>query len=108
GLALLLSAAALLVHAGDDAAAATVAGLAAGLAIATKVTMVVPVAALTIGVAGGALARRQLRLAAAWVVPLVLAGGTWYVRNWVRVGNPVPNLAVHVGPLRLPSPPMPA
>jgi hypothetical protein len=32
-------------------------------------------------------------------------GCFWYVRNWVRTGNPLPWYRIRLGPIRLPSPP---
>jgi hypothetical protein len=117
-LALLLAAAALLLEAArrtraqpaaDDGSAAGkltlpglapgavfVAGLAAGLALGTKLTVVVPVAVLTVGVVVIA-ADARLRTAACWGGGLLLGGGYWYLRNLIVSGNPLPWL--DLGPL---------
>src|ERR687893_160995 len=58
-----------------------VAGLAAGLALGTKLTVVVPVGALTIGVVALARAGTRLPTAAWWGGGLALGGGYWYLRN---------------------------
>jgi hypothetical protein len=67
-----------------------VAGLAAGLALGTKLTVVPPVLALTVGVIWIAGSGYRLRAAATWIGALVLAGGYWYVRNLIVSGNPFP------------------
>jgi hypothetical protein len=78
-----------------------VAALAAGLAIGSKVTMLVPVGVLTVGllVAGGrpGIGRR----AAIWLGGLATTGGLWYARNLIQAGNPLPWL--NAGPLPGPS-----
>jgi hypothetical protein len=108
----LLAAAALLANAmgsrGDrrldvGAAALAVAGIAAGLALGTKLNLVAPVAALTAGVIVAAPAGRRLAASATWIAAVVAAGGFWFVRNLVHVGNPVPWLS-SLGPISLPGP----
>ena len=47
---------------------------------------------------------RHRRTALAWLVPLLVIGAFWYVRNLVHIGNPVPALHVAVGGLSLPRP----
>ncbi len=94
GVFFLLAAVALLPRATEDRAALALAGLAAGLAIATKLSLLGPVLALTVGVIvlappGG---RRAVTLA--WVTPLALAGGFWYLRNLIAVGNPLPWVSI--------------
>jgi hypothetical protein len=115
GLALLLSAAALLVNGcvastcrGDrrlrlGAGVLAVAGIAAGLALGTKLTLLSPVAALTLGVIVAAPAGRRLAMGGAWVGALVAGGGFWFARNLVATGNPVPWIT-SIGPLSLPGP----
>lgn len=103
-IALLLAAGAMLVNGGARLPASAFAAAAAGLALGTKFTMIVPT--LMLAVVGVALARRgeRRREAAVWVAGLLLLGGYWYVRNLAIVGNPLPSLVVHLGPLSLPSP----
>ncbi|HEY5171075.1 MAG TPA: hypothetical protein VIK54_05040, partial [Acidimicrobiia bacterium] len=115
GLALLLAAIAVLVNAlqGDDRnairpAALACAGLAAGLALGTKFTIIAPVAALTIGVIVLGARREKLRRAALWLIVVIATGGYWYVRNLLRVGSPLPSLRLGVGPLRFTHVPSPA
>ena len=109
GLALLLSCAALLLtaaaHGGPTRVfGQAVAALAAGIALGTKFTFIAPVGAFTVGV--WALARRGKRLSegGVWIILVVVTGGFWYVRNFFAVGNPLPSLALKLGPLALPSP----
>lgn len=73
------------------------AALAAGLAIGTKITLLVPVAVLTIGVL--CVIRRELRarVAALWLAGITATGGYWYLRNLMQAGNPLP--WVSLGPL---------
>jgi hypothetical protein len=77
--------------------ALAVASLAAGLAIGAKVTMLVPVGVITVGIlfAGGR--HSALRRAAIWLGGLAATGGLWYLRNLVQAGNPLPWL--NAGPL---------
>jgi hypothetical protein len=83
--AFLLAAVALLVN---DALA--LAAVAAGLAIGTKLTVAAAVLALTVGVIVIAPQGRRLATSARWLGPLIGAGGFWYARNLVAVGNPLP------------------
>jgi 4-amino-4-deoxy-L-arabinose transferase-like glycosyltransferase len=95
GIALFLSAVALLVNArweraGPPFGALLVAGLAAGLALGTKLTVVPPVLALTVGVIVISGRGSRLRASAGWIGGLVVGGGYWYARNLVVSGNPFP------------------
>jgi hypothetical protein len=110
GLALLLMSVAILVNAERVDGELTMGGigiaaLAAGLAFGTKFTLVGPVVILTAGVIVVGARGRRIRTACLWVGLEALTGSYWYLRNWVRVGNPLPSLA-HLGPLSLPSPPI--
>jgi len=101
-LALVLSAAALLTVGGARPAPVLFAGLAAGLALGTKLSAFPPVAVLTVVVP--LLAPRGVRgkVAGLWLLCLVAMGGLWYARNLAHVGNPLPGFQ-GLGPLRLPS-----
>ncbi|MGH9228996.1 MAG: hypothetical protein ACRD07_09790 [Acidimicrobiales bacterium] len=109
GLSLLLSAVAVLIVSSARGrwtlGPVLVAGLAAGLAIGVKWTLVPAVGATTIGVAAVATRGSRRASAGAWSCGLVLTGAFWYLRNLVVVGNPIPPLEVEIGPLALPSPP---
>jgi hypothetical protein len=70
--------------------ALAVAGLAAGLALGTKLTVVPPVLALTLGVIVIAGKGERWRAAATWIGGTFIGGGYWYVRNLIVSGNPFP------------------
>jgi hypothetical protein len=116
GIALLLCAVALLVNwwacaretAEAEGAKASLAplglaGLAAGLAAGTKLTVLAMVAALTVAVIATAPAGLRRRSAAVWLLPVLAAGGFWYARNLVHAANPLPWVR-ELGPLTLPGP----
>jgi hypothetical protein len=110
GIALLLMSVAILVNAerADNELSmggVGVAALAAGLAFGSKFTLVGPVIILTMGVVVVGAKGRRIRTGCLWVGLEALTGSFWYIRNWVRVGNPLPSLS-HLGPLSLPSPPI--
>jgi hypothetical protein len=95
---------------GDPRALATVgagslfmAGLAAGLGIGTKITLLATIAAFTIGVAilGGR--QHWLRALGAWLGGIVITCGFWYGRNFVYALNPFPQIR-KLGPIHLPGP----
>ena len=75
---------------GPPSGALLVAGLAAGLALGTKLTVVPPVLALTVGVIWISGAGYRLRASAEWIGALIVGGGYWYWRNLVVSGNPFP------------------
>ena len=86
----LLAAVAFVINDPDRPAALVLAAIAAGLAVGVKLTVVGPVLGLTIGVVAIAPAGNRLRTAGLWLGPLLLAGGFWYARNLIAVGNPLP------------------
>jgi hypothetical protein len=88
---------------GIPGAALVVAGLAAGLATGTKLSFLAPVAVLTLGVIVIAPRGARLRSAGLWIVPTLAAGGYWYLRNLIAVGNPIPYIS-SIGPISLPAP----
>ena len=110
GVSFLLCAAALLIngHAARgngrsvSAGALAFAGTAAGLAAGTKLSFLAPVALLTLAVIVIAPRGARIRASAAFGLPMLLAGGYWYLRNLIAVGNPIPYTAW--GPLGLPTP----
>jgi hypothetical protein len=67
-----------------------VAGVAAGLALGTKLTVVPPVLALTLGVIWIAGKGFHLRAAGTWIGAMTVGGGYWYLRNLIVSGNPFP------------------
>ena len=66
------------------------AAVAAGLAVGTKLSMVAPALAFGAGVIAIAPRGRRTTTAAVWFGALLLAGGYWYARNLIAVGNPLP------------------
>ncbi len=79
------------------------AGLAIGLAVGTKSTAVAMAAAMTLAVVLLAPRGRRWRTFGWWLVPALLGGGYWYLRNLIVAGNPLPQ-ATSIGPLSLPHP----
>jgi hypothetical protein len=90
GIFFLLASVALFLSSEGRTPALVLAAVAAGLAISTKLSMVAPALAFAVGVIAVAPPGRRGRTAAVWVGALLLAGGYWYVRNLIAVGNPVP------------------
>jgi hypothetical protein len=113
-LAFSLAAVALLVNARGLAAGAPIregalalAALAAGLALGTKLSVMAVALALGAAALLAATKGARGRAAGIWAAGLAVGGGFWFLRNLVRVGNPLPWFAAHLGPLSLPSPPHP-
>jgi hypothetical protein len=79
------------------------AGLAAGLALGTRVTVIAVIAALSVPVLILATRPARARAAAFWFLPLLAGGGYWYLRNFVATGNPMP-VVKGLGPIPLPHP----
>ena len=80
-----------------------IAGIAAGLAASVKLTFLIPVAAITLGVI--VFSGRGRRLTTTWVLGLsaFVVGGYWYVKAAIKTGgNPIPYSGW--GPLHLPQP----
>jgi hypothetical protein len=101
GTFLLLASVALLL--GDDGAI-VLAGVAAGLAIEIKLSLLAPVFLLTVGMLVTAPRDRRGATAARWLGPLAVAGGFWYLRNLIAIGNPLPWSSF--GVLPTPAPPL--
>ena len=101
----LLAAVALLTGDPERPAAVVLAAIAGGLAVGTKLTVLAPVLALTVGVVAIAPRGRRLAVAGLWLAPLILAGGFWYARNLIAVGNPLPWTSF-AGILPTPAPPL--
>ena len=79
------------------------AGTAAGLAVGTKLNLLAPVAALTVGVIVMAPRGKRLTLSSTWVAAVLAGGGFWYLRNLFDVGNALPWFS-SIGPISLPGP----
>lgn len=80
-----------------------VAGLAAGLAAGTKLTVLALVACLTVAAIALAPSGRRRAAAAWWGVPMLAGGAYWYLRNLIAAANPIPQVR-ELGPLSLPGP----
>ena len=79
------------------------AGVAAGLAISVKVSMLAPVGVILIGMILASGRARWLTTTFWLGLPILVVGGFWYVRAMIYTGgNPVP--AIGWGPLGLPQP----
>jgi hypothetical protein len=79
------------------------AGIAGGIAVSVKLTFLIPVVAIAVGVV--LFSGRGRRLTTAWVMGLSMfaVGGYWYVRAAIKTGgNPIPQIGF--GPLHLPRP----
>jgi hypothetical protein len=85
------------------AAPLVIAGVAAGLAGGTKLNLLAPVAALTVGIVVAAPRGERVGVSWRWIGAVVAGGGFWFVRNLAHVGNPLPWLT-SLGPLSLPGP----
>ncbi len=98
GVFFLLASVAFVLAGGGRDAATVLAAVAAGLAVGVKLSLLAPVFALTIGVITIEPGGRRSATTARWLLPLVLAGGYWYARNLVAVGNPLPWTSLGVLP----------
>jgi hypothetical protein len=97
GVALVLAAVALLVVCRTRWPGLLLAASAAGLAAGTKVSMLTPVAALTLAVV--LLSRgRRVRSVLLWAAASLATGGYWYVRNAMVTGNPLPAIDLPLTP----------
>jgi hypothetical protein len=65
------------------------AGLAAGLALGTKLNLLAPFGLLTLGVIAVSAGYRW-RATGIWVASSLVTGGFWFARNLVNAGNPLP------------------
>jgi len=66
-----------------------VAGLAAGVALGTKLNLLAPFALLTVGVIA-VCAGYRWRATWIWVASSLVTGGFWFLRNLINAGNPLP------------------
>jgi hypothetical protein len=99
----LLAAVALLMNAEGRRAALGLSGVAAGLALGTRITMVLPVLVLGFSVVVLTPRPRRRAMFVTWASGALLAGSFWWVRNLLHTGSPVPHLALGIGPLSFPS-----
>jgi hypothetical protein len=99
--ALILVAAALLAHANWDPVAIGLAGAATGLAFGVKLSAIPVTALIVVAVVVIAPRGRRLAVSIPWLGAFVVFGAYWWTRNLVRVGNPLPWVELHLGPLTL-------
>ena len=80
------------------------AGLAGGLAISVKLTMLAPVGAIAVAVILFNARQLRTRLSTTLVLgaSMLVTGGYWFIRNLSHAGNPTPQIGF--GPLNLPVP----
>jgi hypothetical protein len=93
--ALCLAAVALLVQGVSVRAVAVPLGVALGLAAGVKLNALPFVA--VVAVVAIVQADKRARTAVAVVLPALLVGGFWYVRDYAAVGSPVPSLDGNIG-----------
>ena len=72
------------------------------MAAGTKLSFLAPTLALLVGLIVIAGRGRRVRTALWFALPALAAGGYWYLRNLIAVGNPIPYSSF--GPLGLPAP----
>ena len=101
--ALLLAAVALLLEGRLAPVPAALAGLAAGMAVSTKITIAVPIALLAGAVPTIALVQRRSAVACWWTGAFSVTGSFWFLRNWVIAGTPLPWFDIDVGPIHWPA-----
>ncbi|HVA44566.1 MAG TPA: hypothetical protein VNF50_13880 [Acidimicrobiales bacterium] len=89
-------------------AAAWVGGMSAGLALGSKLTLVVPIVALGLSLFFLSPRGERRPTILRWATGVASTGGYWYARNLLRVGNPIPGLHLGIGPLQLPRPATPS
>ena len=81
-----------------------IAAVAAGLALSVKLNLLGPVTALTLAAIALTPRGRRRSVAGWWIGGLVLAGGYWYARNLIALGNPLPWFGFGVLPTPQPPP----
>jgi hypothetical protein len=81
-----------------------IAAVVAGLALSVKINLLAPVGALTLAAIALTPSGWRRKAAGWWIGGLVLAGGYWYARNLVAVGNPLPWFSFGVLPTPHPPP----
>lgn len=102
GAALLLVAVALLIEGGLHPVPIALSSAAAALAMGTKLTVLLPIAALTVALVVSSVRERRRSTAFTWLGVLLTVGAYWFIRNWVIADNPLPWYGLSVGPIHLP------
>lgn len=98
-LTLFLAGLALLMDGGPGLGALCVGGIAAGLAVGSKLTMVAPCVLLGVAVAVTAKRGGRIRALGVWAAGAAVTGSYWYIRNLVMTGSPDPAVSLGIGPL---------
>jgi hypothetical protein len=81
-----------------------IAAVVAGLALSVRMNLLAPVGALTLAAIALTPSGRRRSATGWWIGGLVLAGGYWYARNLIALGNPVPWFSFGVLPTPHPPP----
>ena len=81
-----------------------IAAAAAGLALSVRLNLLAPVVALTLTAIAFTPGGRRRSATGWWIGGLVLAGGYWYARNFIALGNPLPWFSFGVLPTPHPPP----
>jgi len=79
------------------------AGLAAGLGIGTKITLLAALGILTLGILVLAGRRNWLWAGVVWLSGMLITAGFWYGRSLLIAANPFPQVG-KLGPINLPGP----
>lgn len=82
-------------------------GIAGGLAFGVKLSLLPPATVLGVAVLVTAPRGRRLRTILPWAAGAAIPAAFWLVRNWARAGNPLPWIALHLGPVRFTAAPLP-
>lgn len=100
----LLAAAALLLHPDSGRWGKVLAGLAAGSAVGTKLTILPAIAVLSLVLLIAREGRSRARWLFEWAIPVAAASGFWFARNLARTGSPLPNVKIGFGSFAFPRP----
>lgn len=106
GVAFALAAVSMLVHTwrrADFPSGVLYAGLAMGLALSSKMSVVGVAGAMTVALLVVLPRGQRIRLWILWLVGLVVTGSFWFLRNLNAVGTPVAGVNVKIGPFELPT-----
>jgi hypothetical protein len=88
----------------ESPGAVLVSAVAAGLAISVKLNLLPPVAFMTAAVIWWAPRGRRRAVTTVWAAGAFVAGGFWYLRDLIAVGNPLPYFSFGVLPTPQPPP----
>jgi hypothetical protein len=100
--ALILAVVAIAMNSNGRLPAVALAGVAAGLGLSNKLSLVVPIAALTLAFVAWTRGRQRWPALRTWCVFMALSGSYWYLRNLLRTGSPLPSVKLGIGPVALP------